>query len=227
MTRIRFILPIIALLMAAFWIAAQPGGPATAAPLMGFTPQPPGTATPTPSPATQVGIVPAGPTNFDPALAKSADPQEAEVGDLVTFTITITNPNNQTTLSNVVFQDTLAPQFDFVSGSTTSGFLWFDEATRTIFVHISPMAPLEVAVVTIITRVNELGVPPNVLRNVAHADNNGRRVSSNEVTVQVIPSFLPEAGYAGGNNPIAIWAIGLLALVFVVTIIAGRRLLFR
>ena len=177
--------------------------PASAAPVLGFTPQPPGTATPTPlpiiPPAETASPTPEptrGPTNFDPAVSKSANPLEAQVGEIVTFTITITNPNTEATLANVMFTDTLLPQFDFISGSTTSGSFNFDAASRTIVVNISPMPPLSQAIVTIVTRVNELGTPPDVLRNTAHVDHNGRRVTSNTVGIQLIPAVLPEAGYA-------------------------------
>lgn len=188
--------------------------PASAAPVLGFTPRPPGTATPTPLPITATPVVPPGPTNFDPAVSKSANPLEAQVGEIVTFTITITNPNTEATLDNVMFTDTLLPQFDFVSGSTTSGSFNFDAGSRTIMVNISPMPPLAQAVVTIVTRVNELGTPPDILRNTAHVDHNGRRVTSNTVGIQLIPAILPEAGYAPvANYTPAPWTVFWFAFI--------------
>ena len=54
----------------------------------------------------------------DPIFVKTASPETAAVGDIITYTFTITNPNRHP-LENLQILDTLPPGLRFVTGSVT------------------------------------------------------------------------------------------------------------
>jgi len=53
---------------------------------------------------------------LDPTITKSVDKDVASIGDVVTYTVTITNPS-EVEISNVVFSDLLPAGVTYVDGS--------------------------------------------------------------------------------------------------------------
>jgi uncharacterized repeat protein (TIGR01451 family) len=173
----------------------------TETPTPTFTPT--ATATPTPT-ATLVptSAPPAAPLVLDPAITKSGDPAFAAVGDRVTFTITVVNPND-VPLPAVTVTDPLPAQLDFLDGTTTSGALTYDAAARAVVVVTAPLAARQEVVIVIQTRVNALGQPPDTTTNIAtlsrtSAAGLGLTVQSDAALVQFVPASLPDTGYGPG-----------------------------
>ena len=185
----------------------------TETPTPTFTPT--STATPTPT-ATLVPTsappadTPAAPVVLDPAITKRGDPAFAAVGDRVTFTITVVNPND-VPLPAVTVADPLPAQLDFLDGTTTSGSLAYDAATRAVVVVTAPLAARQEVVIVIRTRVNTLGQSPDTTTNIAtlsgtSAAGLGLTVQSDAALVQFVPASLPDTGYGPGPRERALLA---------------------
>lgn len=162
------------------------------------TPTPTATAVPTSVPAN----TPAAPVILDPAITKRGDPAFAAVGDRVTFTITVVNPND-VPLPAVTVTDPLPTQLDFLDGTTTSGSLAYDAAARAVVVVTAPLAARQEVVIVIRTRVNALGQPPDTTTNIAalsgtSAAGLGLTAQSDAASVQFVPASLPDTGYGPG-----------------------------
>jgi LPXTG-site transpeptidase (sortase) family protein len=112
---------------------------------------------------TDSSSVPA-PSFIDPALTKSVDPALASVGDLVTFTITVTN-NGNVPAAGVVVTDPLPANLDYIS-ATSIDAISSPRGTislippRTVQVDLGTVDINDVITITILTRVNSLGQPP-------------------------------------------------------------------
>jgi len=180
-------------------------------------------------PVTASGSV-AGPTSIDPALTKSADPAQAEVGSTVTFTITVTN-NGTAAATGVVVTDTLTDNLDYVSSQSIDANSSLPRGTitvtapRTITVDIGALGIADRIVITIVTTVNSLGTPPveNSARLTAAdppegvgPDPTGNNTSTATLGVspeepggskkgggdRATPGRLPSTGFAAGANTI-------------------------
>jgi LPXTG-site transpeptidase (sortase) family protein len=106
-----------------------------------------------------------GPFFIDPALTKSVDPAIAAVGDLVTYTITVTN-NGNVPANGVVVTDPLPSNLEYVSAASLDAATTSPRGTitlippRTIQVDIGTLDVNDVVLITIIARVNSQGQPP-------------------------------------------------------------------
>lgn len=99
------------------------------------------------------------PVVSDPALTKSVDPATAQVGDAVTFTLSVTN-NGPAAAQGVVVTDVL-PAFLDISGvlvSPTGPAVTI--AGNSISIAFGSVSPSDVFTVTITSIVNALGTPP-------------------------------------------------------------------
>lgn len=205
------------------------GGPARAeqgqAVTETFTPtatvRPPASATPAPgvTPATPTApAAPPAPAVVDPLITKRVSLERAVVGDLVEYTLFVTNPNDVAIL-NVTVTDPLPAQVNFISGVTTAGALTFEAATRTITVVIGQMDAHQQVTITIQTRVNANGQAPDVVINTAQLTysnlvGQGFGAASNPASLRIIPSQLPPTGYGPGPREWAeLWAAAGLALL--------------
>jgi uncharacterized repeat protein (TIGR01451 family) len=174
--------------------------------LAGLTPTPTETPTaplpPRPPTATPGAAATPLPIVLDPLITKRANLQQAQVGDLVDFTITATNPND-VPVDNVVVVDPLSLLVDFISATTTQGTFTFDPATNTLVFTIGTMAPHQEVVITVQTRVNDFGQPPDLISNTATLTSSATpsTVSSSVVIVQLVPGLLPGAGVAPEPSP--------------------------
>ncbi len=91
------------------------------------TPAPP-TNTPVPSPTNTSAPTATPPPPPEVAIDKSANPSSVQVGDQVTFTLTVTNPGS-VDLVDLQVEDTLPDAFTFVSASDGGSY---DSSTREI-----------------------------------------------------------------------------------------------
>lgn len=87
---------------------------------------------------------------------KSADKESVFPGDLLTYTITLTN-NSNTSADNVIFKDVISDKLEFQSGSYINGEeepIYFSENELTKGINIGTLNPLNgTAIITIITKV--------------------------------------------------------------------------
>jgi uncharacterized repeat protein (TIGR01451 family) len=197
--------------------------------LAGFTPTPTNTETPTPTPASPLPTAtPAAPQPtpvpivLDPLITKRVNLQQAQVGDSVEFTITATNPND-IPVDNVIVNDPLPREVDFLSATTTQGAFTYDLPTHTLVFTLGTMAPKQEIVMVIQARVNDFGQPPDLISNAATLTSNATSatVRSEAVLVQLVPGALPEAGIA--PEPPA-WPTLLLALLAALLPLAAREM---
>ncbi len=204
-TRFRIGFVIVALLAVLLALTVQ----APRAALAGFTPTPTDTATPPIVTATPTAISPTPPPSggstglIPPSLSKGANKTRAQVGEVVEFTITVTNPNNAD-FGGVTVTDALPPQVDYVSASTPLGAFSYDANSRTVTFNLGTLAPNQSVTLTIRARLNALAQPPAIIDNVAAMNN---AITSNLVSIQTVPGELPLTGFA----PAPIWLLALLA----------------
>ena len=169
------------------------------------TDTPPGGSSPTATP---------GPILVDPAVTKEASVDVARIGDAVTFTLTVTNPN-AVPVTNVTVSDPLPAQVDFISVTTTFGSCAYNAGAHTVNCNLGMLAPLQVVTITIQTRVNDKARPPETLRNVtlvAGDKLDGSYSGRAEDSVIVIPDEIPVTGKGPGlRELLVIVALALLA----------------
>jgi uncharacterized repeat protein (TIGR01451 family) len=210
-----------------------PTDTATVTPTFTSTATPTETQTPLPVTDTPVpsGGTPA-PILLDPLITKRSDLTQAVVGDLVTFTISVLNPNDAE-VPGVSVGDPLPAQLDFVDGSTTAGTLSYDAGTRTATVLIGTLAPRQEVLITLRTRVNALGQPPDATTNLAFVSYTAlsgqvTTSASSGAALQFVPSALPDSGFGPGPREwlsliIPVGLAGLTALGLVGWLRARHR----
>ena len=169
----------------------------THTPTVTNTPTGTSTVTDTPTPTITAVI-------SDPAVSKSGSPEQAGIGDTVTFTIVVSN-NGPGNADNVILTDIKPSFLDIVSVTISPD----TGQTITIVGNIltidfGTVTPTDVFTVTVVTRVNSLGHPPGGVNAVSIAtdstdsdpDNN---VSSATVGILEPPVVLPSTGFAPGR----------------------------
>ncbi len=182
----------------------------------------PPTPTPTPQPpaAQAANIQP-------PTIVKSEDRTIGTVGDQVTYTLVVTNPN-ATTITGVTVTDTLDSRLDYVSSSSQQGGASYDPASRTVSVAVGDMTANQSVTITIVARLNATAQAPNVINNVAQVIASGTSsIDSNTVSLQIIPNQIPTTGEFGAGNPwsmVVYAAIGLLLALNGASVMSQRRL---
>jgi uncharacterized repeat protein (TIGR01451 family) len=155
------------------------------------TPQPIDTPQPTdiPQPTdTPQPTVKAKPERADPAVTKAASVAEARIGDIVDFTLTVTNHGGETA-DDVVVTDALPDFLDVVEANSEKGTVAVDG--RVVVVTIGPVRPNEVIVIRIRTRVNDRAQPPGGRNSVALTSSNNSDDPDNnvdEVSIAILPA---------------------------------------
>ena len=188
------------------------------------------TATPTnapgssPTPGSQPTST-AAPIVLDPLITKAVNLEQAHAGDIVEFTIFITNPNS-VEVPNVVVVDPLPSLVVFMSAATPQGDFTFDANTNTLTFNLGTLAPGQVVVITITTRVSDQAQPPDQFRNLAIVSDSDSSSSSNTTTTTLVPGSLPAAGLGPGRIQYAMLlglGLGLLLLAVMGWWLALRR----
>jgi uncharacterized repeat protein (TIGR01451 family) len=126
----------------------------------------------------------------DPAVTKSVSPSEARVGDIVDFTITVTNHGGETA-DDVVVTDVLPDFLDVVETTTTKGTI--AASGRTVVVTIGTVAPDEVVIIHIRARVNEQALPPGGRNSVTLSSSNNSDAPENNTSAAPISILSPAA----------------------------------
>ncbi|MGQ0605313.1 MAG: DUF11 domain-containing protein [Anaerolineales bacterium] len=177
------------------------------------TPTPTG-PTPTPGPGSTPSTPPPPPSGaIALIIAKTGNALVANVGSLVEFTITVTNPSTED-VQNVAAYDPLPPELGFVSASCTQGDAWFDGGPRVVNFNLLTIVAGQAVTCTLVTRVNDNAQPPNPIVNNATLLSNGTiiRTTSN-VVIQTVPGTLPQTGFAPLSEAAPTILIAALALL--------------
>ncbi len=165
------------------------------------------TATPTPI-ASGAGSGSAAPISIEsqsgslavPVISKTESRSIVGVGDIVTYTITITNPND-VAMTNAVATDRLDYRLDYVGATSTLGDVSYDTASRAVIVELGDLGAKETVTIIIDTRINNNAVAPMQIDNqvevVASNVAAARSIQSSAASIQVVPSVIPVTGERG------------------------------
>jgi LPXTG-site transpeptidase (sortase) family protein len=139
----------------------------------------------------------------DPAVTKYSSPSSATVGSAVVFTITVGN-NGNINATNVVLRDTKPAFLDILSItiSPNPGVTPVISG-NTFTINFGTVRPIDVYVITVVTRVNAQGQPPGGSNQVSittgsatdRAFNNSASASL-QITASGGDTNLPETGFA-------------------------------
>jgi len=147
----------------------------------------------------------------DPAVTKFGSPTSASVGEVVVYTLTVGN-NGSNPATGVVLTDTKPSFLDIISISISPNpGLTPVISGNTFTINFGTVNPSDVYTVTVLTRVNSLGVPPGGANNVSIVTTSATDLipnnSSSAQLVIVAPvtnppsaqkTLLPATGFAPG-----------------------------
>ncbi len=151
-------------------------------------------------------------TIVDPAVTKYGDPSQAQVGDLVTYTITVGNNGNADAL-NVVLTDTKPVFLDIISINISPNKSFpVTISGNTFTIDFGTVTPADFYTVTVLTRVNSLGQAPGGTNNASITTSSSNDPTFNDAAsaTLTIPSSssgngtvanasaLPHTGFAPG-----------------------------
>jgi len=142
----------------------------------------------------------------DPAIAKLGSPTTAIVGSIVVYTITVGN-NGNANAANVILTDTKPAFLDIISITISPNPGLTPVITGNTFtINFGTVSPTDSYTVTVVTRVNALGVPPGGSNNAviaigsAATDRTFNNVASAalQITSTGGNRVLPATGFAPG-----------------------------
>ena len=173
------------------------------------------TVTQTPSPTTPGSNPTPVIVIVDPFITKSVNPPFAVNGEIVTWTITITNPGTVPS-NNVTTTDTMPDVVQIQSVNATAGTINFNGQVVTFM--LASLAPGQTVTITIVTRVRDDAVLPFVVINTATlTSSTGSDSATATLTgVNELPATGEPLDFAvrwGGVIALGIAAFGLLWLM--------------
>ena len=133
----------------------------------------------------------------DPAITKAGSVANANPGDVIVFTLAVTNPS-PVNISGVVVNDVLNGLYIYNSATTTQGTFAFNAGTNTVSFDVGTLAPGQTVTMTVTVTVSP-NAPVNTVIN------NGATLNFNEGPPQAAPPVPvtvndPNAGGAGGGG---------------------------
>ena len=187
------------------------------APLLGITPTVTATQTPTSTPTSTPTATPAprdadSPIGqVDPAIVKRGDPSEAVPGEMVRFTLEVTNHGTDAAVG-VVVTDEVSEYLEILDVTTTQGTVAIDG--QKVTVEVGVVGPGFIVEIVIETRVRADTPAPLEIENLAilTADNSTERTA--RAVVAVANLALPITGNTERSSAVS-WAAAavLLALI--------------
>jgi uncharacterized repeat protein (TIGR01451 family) len=169
--------------------------------------------TPTPPPNQPPSGTPQ-PSIFDPGISKAGDPAFAQPGEIVVWTITVTNPNN-VPLNNVGFTDDVPNTLEVLGATASAGSV--TTAGQIVTFNITTLPANAIVTIQVTTRVRSNVVPPFVITNTATL--NGGYSGSASATVSSGLEGISELP-ATGESPW--WRAPLLLALVVLAAWIGR-----
>lgn len=124
------------------------------------------------------------------SAAKAVDKKESQVGDTLTYTITVSNAKSATaSVENAVVRDVLSAELNFLYGSVQvdgkSAPFSYDEASRTLAVELGNIAPAESRKVTFSGVILASAYGKTVKNTAIVKGDNAGEVSTSEAFTQV------------------------------------------
>ncbi len=148
-------------------------------------------------------------------LVKRISQDRVVMGSVVTYELIVTNPND-VAIDDVVVQDALPAQVDYVGATSPVGTVSYDAATRAVTVSLGTLAAHQEVVIAIQARINANAATPSPIINQATIIYGRTRGtgSSNTVTAELVPGNLPETGFGPGPREIVTFSLilGMAAL---------------
>jgi uncharacterized repeat protein (TIGR01451 family) len=163
---------------------------------------------PTETPPAHVDI-----NNTAPLITKSVDAPFAQPGDVVTWTLKITNPG-VTPLVNVVVSDSLSSELEIVSALSSAGMITV--SGKDVTFTQSVLQPGETATVIIVTGINDSVTVPFILQNSAcmRGDQLSDPACSQSTVISV--TSLPitgESHWSKWRLPVFVGGIALMSMI--------------
>ena len=149
------------------------------------------TVTPTGVSSTNVPPTTQNTRAADPVLSMAADPQLAEPGEIVTFTITIINHGDMPA-TNVIVSDPLESALQIGSAAASQGI--FTINGQSVLFTVGSINPAQTVTLKVLTHVRGNVVPPMDVINTVRLDyvQGSRRIMS--VTIHITRGNLPATG---------------------------------
>ncbi len=154
----------------------------------------------------------------DPAIVKRVNPSLALPGEVITWEVTILNPNNAI-VPNVTVSDTLPAQLIIKSVSASRGTPTVSGQTVTL--ALGDMSPLEVVTLTISTVLDPKAAKANALTNIATLEKPYDHVKA-EATVFFV-SRLPDTGETPAWRTPLLVLLAVMGLAIVVGVAGWLR----
>ncbi|MEW5961152.1 MAG: hypothetical protein AB1801_25785, partial [Chloroflexota bacterium] len=128
----------------------------------------------------------------DPLVTKAVNTSQAQVGDVITFTLTVQQAaQSSSNATNVQIVDALPDEVDLLSAEVNAGFTTI--AGRVVTWTIPILTPTDIRLMTIRAVVNAAGAPPLLIRNQASLsfDQGANRLSN--LVELAVPAQAPTA----------------------------------
>ena len=156
----------------------------------------PPTAAPAATSASGATSVPCG----DMTISKTASLTRVKVGDVLQYTISITNPPCATSLTNVIVTDTVPSQLDFLRANVSQGTSNYDAPSRVLTFNVGNIAPGVPVSLAFQATVNNSAQVTDTISNTAVMSVNGaQRATAAAGAVQIIPAVFPVTGFDGDD----------------------------
>ncbi|MGW8958242.1 DUF7507 domain-containing protein [Paenibacillus sp. NPDC055715] len=126
----------------------------------------------------------------DVSIVKGTAATNAIVGDIITYTLAVSN-NGISTANNVVVSDMIAAGSSFVNGSVTVGGTSFPSGNPGFGIAIGSLAPGAVTTVTFQVQVNSLPTPTQLSNQASVSFTSGVFTGSSTSNIVTIPVFQP------------------------------------
>jgi uncharacterized repeat protein (TIGR01451 family) len=160
--------------------------------IAGFPPTPmtppPTTPRPTNQPSTVSNNAQSVPqfSSADISISKTVQPENLQIGDTLSFTITVTNPTSQA-ISNLTLTDNLPDIFSLTNATTTQGIVSID--ANLVTVNIATLQAQETLTVIITAEALRAAFAPETCNQVSIGNS-----ISNQVCPNIFPTELPQTG---------------------------------
>lgn len=151
----------------------------------------------------------------DPAVSKAGPATAATIGELVPWSITVSNSGTQTTEA-YTFSDPVPPMFD-IRDVVVNGKAAYSISGNTITFNVEPLAPGEQVHITVNTVANQQASPGQACNSLAPSQS-----ANTTACAMLFPSHLPETGQRH-TPPVAALGIGLAIAAGISLIIVKRK----
>ncbi|MBO9309783.1 MAG: DUF11 domain-containing protein, partial [Chloroflexi bacterium] len=156
----------------------------------------------------------------DPVIVKLVDPALALPGELVTYTLTVTNPSNAPA-SAVVVSDTVPAVLQIISATATQGT--FTISGQVVIFNVGTVNPGQVVTLTVTARLRDDAPAPSDVTNTGELRHQTGNPRTSSAVLRITRGRLPATGLPPAEPSGAAEALGLL-IAGVLLIVSGMLL---